>query len=86
MRAGFEYYRAIWDDVDHNTENAKTKLTMPVLAMGGKYSFGKQTKRSLEALAEDVRGEEIDECGHWVAEEQPEYLTEQLLRFFAEEG
>lgn len=54
--------------------------------MGGKYSFGKQTKRSLEALAEDVRGEEIDECGHWVAEEQPEYLTQQLLRFFAEEG
>lgn len=86
MRAGFEYYRAIWDDVDHNTENAKTKLTMPVLAMGGKHSFGKQTKRSLEVLAEDVRGEEIDACGHWVAEEQPEYLTEKLLSFFAEEG
>ena len=58
---------------------------MPVLAMGGKHSFGKQTKRSLEALAEDLRGEEIDQCGHWVAEEQPEYLTEKLLTFFGEE-
>lgn len=86
MRAGFEYYRAIWDDVDHNTENAKTKLTMPVLALGGKYSFGKQTKRSLTALAEDLRGGEIDQCGHWIAEEQPAYLTEQLLRFFGEES
>lgn len=86
MRAGFEYYRAIWDDVDHNTENAKTKLTMPVLALGGKYSFGKQTMRSLTALAEDLRGGEIDQCGHWIAEEQPAYLTEQLLRFFGEES
>ena len=86
MRAGFEYYRAFWDDVAHNTENAKTKLTMPVLALGGKYSFGKQTLRSLQTLAENVRGGEIDQCGHWVAEEQPEYLTEQLLTFFGEEG
>lgn len=86
MRAGFEYYRAIWDDVDHNTQNAKTKLTMPVLALGGKYSFGKQTERSLTALAEDLRGGEIDQCGHWIAEEQPAYLTEQLLRFFGEES
>ena len=33
----------------------------------------------------DVHDEEIDECGHWVAEEQPEYLTQKLLRFFAED-
>lgn len=86
MRAGFEYYRAFWDDVAHNTENAKTKLAMPVLALGGKYSFGKQTLRSLQTLAENVRGGEIDQCEHWVAEEQPEYLTEQLLTFFGEEA
>jgi len=86
MRAGFEYYRAFWDDVAHNTENAKIKLAMPVLALGGKYSFGKQTLRSLQTLAENVRGGEIDQCGHWVAEEQPEYLTEQLLTFFGEGG
>ena len=35
MRAGFEYYRAIFNDIDHNKENAKTKLKMPVLALGG---------------------------------------------------
>jgi pimeloyl-ACP methyl ester carboxylesterase len=26
----------------------------------------------------------IERCGHWIAEEQPEYLTEQLMAFFAE--
>jgi pimeloyl-ACP methyl ester carboxylesterase len=85
MRAGFEYYRAIWTDVEHNKESAKTKLQMPVLALGGKYSFGKRTLTSLQTLAENVRGGEIDRCGHWVSEEQPEYLSEQLLAFFGEE-
>jgi pimeloyl-ACP methyl ester carboxylesterase len=85
MRAGFEYYRAFWTDVDHNTENAKTKLKMPVLALGGKYSFGKRTLTSMQALAENVRGREVDQCGHWISEEQPAYLSEQLLNFFGEE-
>ena len=54
MRAGFEYYRALWTDVEHNTENAKTKLKMPVLALGGKYSFGKRTLTTMQTLAENV--------------------------------
>ncbi len=51
----------------------------------GKYSFGKRPLISLQALAKNVRGGEIDRCGHWVSEEQPEYLSEQLLAFFGEE-
>ncbi len=86
MRAGFEYYRALWTDVEHNKEHAKTKLKMPVLALGGKYSFGKRTLTSMQALAEDVRGGEVDQCGHWISEEQPEYLIAQLLAFFGEES
>ena len=79
-------YRAFWTDVEHNTGNAKTKLKMPVLALGGKYSFGKRMLTSMQALAENVRGGEIDQCGHWVSEEQPEYLLNQLLTFFGEEA
>lgn len=85
LRAGFEYYRAFWDDVDHNKENAKTKLKMAVLALGGERSFGARTLSSMQALAEDVRGGVIDRCGHWIAEERPDYLIEQLLTFFGEE-
>ena len=85
LRAGFEYYRAFWDDVDHNKENAKTKLKMPVLALGGERSFGARTLSSMQALAEDVWGGVVDRCGHWIAEEHPDYLIEQLLAFFGEE-
>jgi len=31
-----------------------------------------------------VRGGVIECCGHWIAEERPDYLIEQLLAFFAE--
>ncbi len=37
MRAGFEYYRAFPHDAIQNMNYSKTKLTMPVLAMGGGY-------------------------------------------------
>jgi pimeloyl-ACP methyl ester carboxylesterase len=83
LRAGFEYYRAIFTDVEHNTENAKTKLKMPVLALGGERGFGESTIKSVRQLAEDVRGGVIERCGHWIPEECPEYLTEQLLNFFS---
>ncbi len=85
MRAGFEYYRAIWTDLEHQRENAKTPLEMPVLALGGSASFGEHTAASCRRIAKDVRGGVIDRCGHWIAEEQPERLCEALLDFFAEE-
>ena len=42
MRAGFEYYRAFPQDAIQNMNYSKTKLTMPVLAVGAGYipTFG----------------------------------------------
>jgi hypothetical protein len=37
MRAGFEYYRAIPQDVMQNLNYSKTNLTMPVLTLEGGY-------------------------------------------------
>jgi pimeloyl-ACP methyl ester carboxylesterase len=85
LRAGFEYYRALWEDVAHNTENAHTRLTMPVLALGGEGGFGQHVVRSMQALAENVRGGVIERCGHWMAEERPDELLAQLLTSFGEE-
>jgi pimeloyl-ACP methyl ester carboxylesterase len=84
MRAGFEYYRAFPTDAVHNAEHAKTKLDIPVLALGGQQSLGSMALEAMKDLAGDVRGGEIERCGHWIAEEQPESLTQQLLEFFGE--
>jgi len=88
LRAGFAYYRALNQDVAHNqTLLAHGKLTMPVLALGGGKAFGRgaETLESLKRVALDVRGGVIEDCGHWIAEEQPEAVTRAVLDFFAEQ-
>ena len=74
-----------FDDVVQNKEYAKTKLTMPVLALGGDHSFGNLTLSLLHAVANDVRGGVVPKSGHFVAEENPDYVTRQLLIFFSQE-
>jgi pimeloyl-ACP methyl ester carboxylesterase len=82
LRAGFEYYRAIFTDIDHNKENAKIKLKMPVLALGGERGFRSAPLKCMKELAEDVRGGVVERSGHWIPEERPDYLITQLLEFF----
>jgi hypothetical protein len=82
MRAGFEYYRALFDDVKQNKEYSKVKLPMPVLAPGGECSFGTAALDSMRLLATDVRGGVVADSGHWIAEERPDFLIDQLFKFF----
>ena len=85
LRASMAHYGAIWTDLKHNIENAKTLLEMPVLALGGEMSFGERTVGSARKIAKDVRGRSLPRCAHWVAEEEPEALLAELLAFFGEE-
>ena len=84
LRAGFAYYRAFNDDLRANEVYARTKLKMPVLALGGALTTGEGTLRQLEPIAENIRGGVVDKSGHWLASEQPNELTRRLLIFFAE--
>jgi pimeloyl-ACP methyl ester carboxylesterase len=38
----------------------------------------------LKRVAVDVRSEIVPDCGHFVPEEAPDFLTERLLKFFDE--
>lgn len=82
LRASFEHYRAFPIDAVNNQENAKTKLTMPVLAVGGEFCMNDQVGVIMNALADDVKTSVIERSGHWLTEEQPEELTAVLLAFF----
>ena len=42
-----------------------------------------EVMESLQRMAIDVRGGMIENCGHWMPEEQPAELLKQLLAFFA---
>ena len=89
MRAGFEYYRAIPQDAIQNMNYSKTKLTMPVLGLGGVYTpaFGGNVTMpsvvyGMKILAQNVTGILVPNSGHWIPEEQPQFLADQLLKFF----
>jgi pimeloyl-ACP methyl ester carboxylesterase len=84
MRAGFEYYRAFPITLEQNKDHANVKLPMPVLALGGEYSFGPAALTSMKALATDVRGGVVPLSGHWIAEERPDFLIKELAKFFSE--
>jgi hypothetical protein len=85
MRAGFEYYRALSDDIKQNKEYSRVKLPMPVLALGGKCSFGTAALDSMRLLATDVRGSIVPDSGHWIPEEQPHFLVDQLFKLLSDD-
>ncbi len=84
MTAGFNYYRAFKEDAKYNQANFKAKLKMPILVVDGEKSFKGFTLSNVQNVAENARGVIIANCGHYVAEEQPEELIKQLVQFFAE--
>ena len=55
-----------------------------MLSVGGTASFGADLKDEIAPLAADHRHVMIDDCGHYLAEEQPAKLAEHLLAFFGE--
>jgi pimeloyl-ACP methyl ester carboxylesterase len=86
MRAGFNLYRATPQDVaDNQAFLSEGRLKMPVLCYGGALGRGALAIESWRRIAEDVRGGVVEDCGHWIPEERPEWVVEQLLAFFGEE-
>jgi pimeloyl-ACP methyl ester carboxylesterase len=85
LRAGLGYYQAYFESAAQNERHAESKLEMPILAMAGEACLGPLTKQCLELAATDVRGGVIPQCGHWIAEERPDFITDEMLAFFDED-
>jgi pimeloyl-ACP methyl ester carboxylesterase len=79
MRAGFAHFKAFSQDVEDNKVFARTKLTMPVLAVGGEKSFGANEAVVFRNVAVNVREAVVPNSGHWLMEESPAY-TVALIR------
>jgi pimeloyl-ACP methyl ester carboxylesterase len=81
MRAGFAQFTAFSQDAKDNQTFEQTKLTMPVLAMGGEKSFGPLQAVIMRHVATNVREAVIAGSGHWLMEERP-IETVALIRNF----
>ena len=83
LHASFEWYRALDTTIAQDQQRKATKLTMPVLAIGGAKSFGDHVADALRLVADDVQSVVIPDTGHFVAEESPDELLAALSAFLA---
>ena len=81
MRAGFAHFTAFSQDVEDNKIFQRSKLTMPVLAVGGEKSFGATEAAVMRNVATNVREAVVPGAGHWLMEESPT-LTVPLIQDF----
>jgi pimeloyl-ACP methyl ester carboxylesterase len=83
LRGSFGFYRA-WDaTTEQNQARMATKLTMPVLAIGGETSSSAGPQLVMQAVANDVHGLVIPGAGHFLAEEAPKQMIAALREFLA---
>jgi pimeloyl-ACP methyl ester carboxylesterase len=84
MRAALSYYRAAFspEGLAQSRRRAERKLTMPVPAFGAEHGVGQGLMDTLRPIANDVRGGVLAGCGHYMPEEYPEAVGNELLQFF----
>jgi pimeloyl-ACP methyl ester carboxylesterase len=82
LRAGIEYYAAVWQDLADNQKSMETKLKMPTIGIGGSHNLGEMAGKALSAVAESAASAVVKNAGHWVSDENPEGLTHILRDFF----
>jgi pimeloyl-ACP methyl ester carboxylesterase len=54
-----------------------------MMAWAGRASFADHCLDCAKAVAVSAEGGVIEECGHWVFEEQPTFIHQQLDGFWA---
>jgi pimeloyl-ACP methyl ester carboxylesterase len=81
MHAGWAYFVSFQQAAKDFAQLSKTKLTMPVLAIGGDKSLGEVLGQQMKLVATDVTIVVLKNTGHWVMEESPKETTEALVKF-----
>lgn len=81
MRAGFAYFYSFQQTAKDFAQLAQTKLTMPVLSIGGEKSLGEALANQTKLVATNATTVVLKNTGHWILEENPKETTEALEKF-----
>jgi pimeloyl-ACP methyl ester carboxylesterase len=81
MHAGWAYFVSFQQAAKDFAQLSQTKLTMPVLTIGGDKSLGEALGQQAKLVATNVTVVVLKKSGHWVLEEQPKETTEALEKF-----
>ncbi len=77
------YFRAMWTNAENNKASAVNPLLMPVAAFGGEYSVGAGAAQSMAAVAANVKTVIVPGSGHWLPEENPAFVVDELKAFLS---
>ena len=81
MRAGWAYFVSFQQAAKDFSELSRTKLPMPVLAIGGDKANGELLGRQMKLVSSDATAVVLENTGHWVLEERRDETTNALLKF-----
>jgi pimeloyl-ACP methyl ester carboxylesterase len=83
MHSAFAQFRSIRQDSKDNIASMTTKLTMPVLAIGGEKSFGANEAVVMRNAATNVTELVLPHAGHWLMEEQTDATVSAVKAFLS---
>ncbi len=81
MHASWEYFVSWPQAANDFALMSRTKLTMPVLSIGGDKSLGEALAAQMKLVATNVTVVIVKNSGHWILEEQPQQTTDALVKF-----
>lgn len=71
-------YRAAFTTIEQTEPLLKNKVTVPVKAIGGEKSLGSRVYEMVSLVAENVEQVLIPNCGHFLPEEGPDEIVQQI--------
>jgi pimeloyl-ACP methyl ester carboxylesterase len=81
MKAAWAYFVSFPQAAEDFAQLSQTKLTIPVLTIGGDKSLGDALGQQAKLVALDVTVIVLKGTGHWVLEEKPKETTAALVKF-----
>jgi pimeloyl-ACP methyl ester carboxylesterase len=81
MRAGWAYFIAFPQTAKDFAQLAQTKLSMPVLSIGGEKANGALLGQQTSLVATNATVVVLKNTGHWLMEENNSETTDALLKF-----
>jgi pimeloyl-ACP methyl ester carboxylesterase len=81
MRAAWAYFMSFQQAAKDFARFSQTKLTMPVLSIGGEKAYGAALAQQVRLVAMNARSVTLPNTGHWVMEESPQPTMDALVAF-----
>jgi pimeloyl-ACP methyl ester carboxylesterase len=77
-------YRATFTTMQQTQPLVETKVTAPVVALGGERALGERVGQMARLVADDVESATIADCGHFLPEEAPAEIVDRVLAHVGE--